>query len=209
MRIQATQQDNMMNLEALRRTLGKYFTDPVVTVIEKTRITPNTVTCIGLLVTIAAAVLIAIGHPFIAGFVVIFAGLFDMLDGALARRTNRITRFGGVLDSTLDRLSEAAVLIGISILFVAQHSVWGVALAGIALISSQLVSYLRAKAEALNINCEIGIFTRPERVVILSIGLLLSKFENVLIIVLAIIAVLSVITSGQRLYFVWKNTRSD
>lgn len=198
-----------MNLEAVRRALGKYFTDPIVTVIEKTHITPNTVTCLGLIITIAAAVLIALGHPFMAGFVVIFAGLFDMLDGALARRTNRITKFGGVLDSTLDRLSEATVLIGISILYVTQHSVLGVALAGTALISSQLVSYLRAKAEALNINCEIGIFTRPERVVILSTGLLLSKFENVLIIVLAIIVVLSFITSGQRLYLVWKNTRSD
>jgi len=198
-----------MNLEALRRTLGKYFTDPVVTVIEKTHITPNTVTCLGLLITITAAVLIALGYPFIAGFVVIFAGLFDTLDGALARRTNRITKFGGVLDSTLDRLSEAAILIGISILYVSQQSALGVALAGIALISSQLVSYIRAKAETLNIRCEIGIFTRPERVVILSIGLLLNRFENVLIVVLAIVAVLSFITSGQRLYFVWKNTRSD
>ena len=199
----------MANLEGIRRALGRYFTEPVVTVLEKTHITPNTVTCLGLLITIAAAVLVAIGHPFAAGFVVLFAGLFDMLDGALARRTNRVTKFGGVLDSTLDRISEAAVLIGIAVFYANRQSTWGVALAGITMISSQLVSYIRAKAEALNINCEIGIFTRPERVVILSIGLLLSRFNNVLFIALAIIAVLSFFTAGQRLFFVWKKTKSD
>jgi CDP-diacylglycerol---glycerol-3-phosphate 3-phosphatidyltransferase len=198
----------MANLEGIRRTLGRYFTNPIVIVMEKTHITPNTVTCLGLLITIAAAVLVALGHPFAAGFVVLFAGLFDMLDGALARHTNHITSFGGVLDSTLDRVSEAAVLIGIAVLYANQQSTWGVALAGVSLIGSQLVSYIRAKAEALKINCEIGIFTRPERVVILSIGLLLSSFDNVLTIALAIIAVFSFVTAGQRLYFVWKKTKS-
>ncbi len=198
----------MANLQGIRRAIGRYFTDPIVIVLEKTHITPNTVTCLGLLITIAAAVLVALGHPFAAGFVVLFAGLFDMLDGALARRTNRITSFGGVLDSTLDRVSEAAVLIGIAVFYANQQSTWGVALAGIVLIGSQLVSYIRAKAEALNINCEIGVFTRPERVVILSIGLLLNKFDNVLLIALVIIAVFSFITAGQRLFFVWKKTKS-
>jgi len=197
----------MADLQGIRRALGKYFTDPIVAVLEKTHITPNTVTCLGLLITIAAAVLVALGHPFAAGFVVLFAGLFDMLDGALARRTNRITRFGGVLDSTLDRVSEAAVLIGIAVLYANRQSTWGVALTGIALIGSQLVSYIRAKAEAMNISCEIGVFTRPERVVILSMGLLLSRFNNVLLFALAIIAVLSIITAGQRLFFVWKKTK--
>jgi CDP-diacylglycerol---glycerol-3-phosphate 3-phosphatidyltransferase len=199
----------MVNLEGIRRSLGRYFTNPIVTVLEKTHITPNTVTCLGLLITIAAAVLVALGHPFAAGFLVLFAGLFDMLDGALARRTNRITKFGGVLDSTLDRISEAAVLIGIAVLYANQQSTWGVAIAGIAQISSQLVSYIRAKADAMNINCEIGVFTRPERVVLLSVGLLLSNFDNVLLIALAIIAVFSFITAGQRLFFVWKKIKSN
>ncbi len=199
----------MANLQGIRRALGRYFTDPIVTVLQKTQITPNIVTCLGLLITIAAAVLIALEHPFAAGFVVLFGGLFDMLDGALARRTNNVTKFGGVLDSTLDRLSEAVVLVGIAILYANRHSTWGVALAGITMISSQLVSYIRAKAEALNIDCEIGIFTRPERVVVLSLGLLLSKFDNVLFIALAIIAVLSFFTAGQRLFFVWEKIKSD
>jgi CDP-diacylglycerol---glycerol-3-phosphate 3-phosphatidyltransferase len=196
------------NLEGARRTLGKYFTGPIVTVLEKTHITPNVVTCIGLLITIVAAVLVALKHPFAAGFVVLFAGLFDMLDGALARRTKRVTKFGGVLDSTLDRVSEAVVLIGIAVFFANQKSTWGVTLAAVTMMSSQLVSYIRAKAEAMNINCEIGLFTRPERVVILSIGLLLSRFNYVLLIALAIIAVLSLFTAGQRLFFVWKKIKS-
>ena len=112
----------MANLEGARRTLGKYFTEPIVTVLEKTHITPNAVTCIGLLITIVAAVLVALKHPFAAGFVVLFAGLFDMLDGALARRTNHVTKFGGVLDSTLDRVSEAVVLIGIAVFYANQHN---------------------------------------------------------------------------------------
>jgi len=198
----------MANLEGIRRGLGKYFTEPVVTVLEKTHITPNAVTCIGLMITIVGAVLVAVGHPFAAGWVVLFAGLFDMLDGALARRTNRITKFGGMLDSTFDRVSEAAVLIGISVLYANRHSTWGVAIVGIALIGSQLVSYIRARADALNIDCKVGIFTRPERVVILSLGLLLSKFNNVLFIALTVIAVLSFVTAGQRLLRVWNKTKS-
>jgi CDP-diacylglycerol--glycerol-3-phosphate 3-phosphatidyltransferase len=198
----------MANLQGMRRALGRYFTEPAVTVLEKTHITPNAVTVIGLLITIVAAVLVAFSHPFAAGWVVLFAGLFDMLDGALARRTNNVTKFGGVLDSTLDRVSEGVVLIGIAVLYVNQNSVWGVAVTGAAMLTSQLVSYIRAKADAINISCEIGVFTRPERVVILSIGLLLSKFNNVLLIALAIIAVLSLVTACQRLLFVWKKIKS-
>jgi len=115
----------MANLEGARRTLGKYFADPVVTVLEKTHVTPNTLTVIGLLITIVAAVLVALKHPFAAGWVVLFAGLFDMLDGALARRTNKVTKFGGVLDSTIDRISEASVLIGIAVFYANRQSSWG------------------------------------------------------------------------------------
>lgn len=199
----------MANLESARRQLGKYFTEPIVKVLEKTHITPNGVTWVGLLITIVAAVLVALKHPFAAGFVVLFAGLFDMLDGALARYTNRVTKFGGVLDSTLDRVSEAMVLIGIAVFYANQQSTWGVAFAGVTMMSSQLVSYIRAKAEAMGIKCEIGLLTRPERVVILSLGLLLSSFNYILLIALAIIAVLSLFTAGQRLFFVKKKIKSD
>ena len=199
----------MANLEGARRTLGRYFTEPLVTVLEKTHVTPDALTVIGLLITIVAAVLVVLKYPFGAGFVVLFAGLFDLLDGALARRTNKVTKFGGVLDSTLDRISEAAVLIGIAVFYANRHFTWGVAVTCITMIGGLLPSYVRAKAELLNINGEIGLFTRPERVVILALGLLLSSFKNVLLIALIIIAVLSFFTAGQRLIHVWKKTKSD
>jgi CDP-diacylglycerol--glycerol-3-phosphate 3-phosphatidyltransferase len=199
----------MANLEGARRKLGKYFADPVITVLEKTHVTPNTLTVIGLLITIFAAVLVALKHPFAAGWVVLFAGLFDMLDGALARRTNKVTKFGGVLDSTLDRVSEASVLIGIAVFYANRQSSWGVAVVCVALIGSLLPSYIRSKAENLNISGGIGLFTRPERVVILALGLLLSSINNVLFIALIIIAVLSFFTAGQRLIHIWNKTKSD
>ena len=199
----------MAALQSIRKSLGKYFTDPIVHLLEKTHVSPNTITWLGFLITVSAAVLVALGHPFAAGFVVLFAGLFDMLDGALARLTNRVTRFGGVLDSTLDRASEAVVFIGIAVLYANNQSIWGVAVSGIALMTSQLVSYVRARAEAIDVNCEVGVFTRPERVVLLSLGLLLNRFDNVLLIALAIIAVFSFITAGQRLFFVWKKIKSN
>ncbi|MGD1039254.1 MAG: CDP-alcohol phosphatidyltransferase family protein [Dehalococcoidales bacterium] len=198
----------MTSLEGARRTLGKYFADPVVTVLEKTHITPNALTVIGMLITFVAAALVALKHPFAAGWVVLFAGLFDMLDGALARRTNKVSKFGGVLDSTLDRISEASVLIGIAVFYANRQSVWGVAIAGITLIGSQLPSYIRSKAENLNINGKIGLFTRPERVIILALGLLLAGITNVLLIALIIIAVLSFLTAGQRLVHIWNKTKS-
>jgi CDP-diacylglycerol--glycerol-3-phosphate 3-phosphatidyltransferase len=198
----------MASLEGARRTLGKYFADPVVTVLEKTHITPNALTVIGMLITFVAAALVALKHPFAAGWVVLFAGLFDMLDGALARRTNKVSKFGGVLDSTLDRVSEASVLIGIAVFYANRQSVWGVAVAGITLIGSQLPSYIRSKAENLNINGEIGLFTRPERVIILALGLLLAGITNILLIALIIIAVLSFFTAGQRLVHIWNKTKS-
>jgi len=198
----------MASLEGARRTLGKYFADPVVTVLEKTHITPNALTVIGMLITFVAAALVALKHPFAAGWVVLFAGLFDMLDGDLARRTNKVSKFGGVLDSTLDRVSEASVLIGIAVFYANRQSVWGVAVAGITLIGSQLPSYIRSKAENLNINGEIGLFTRPERVIILALGLLLAGITNILLIALIIIAVLSFFTAGQRLVHIWNKTKS-
>jgi CDP-diacylglycerol--glycerol-3-phosphate 3-phosphatidyltransferase len=159
-------------------------------------------------VSVGAAVLIGTGHLFAAGFVVLVAGLFDIMDGALARSTNRATRFGAVLDSTLDRVAEAALFIGILAMYAAEQSVSGVLVTGVAWLGSLLVSYIRARAEGLGLECQVGIFTRPERVIILVLGLLLSQFDNVLIIALAIIAVLSLVTAGQRVLYVWRQTKT-
>jgi CDP-diacylglycerol---glycerol-3-phosphate 3-phosphatidyltransferase len=193
-------------LNGFRRTIASYLTPAIVRFLSRTGITPNTLTVFGFLVTLGAAALILTGNQFAAGFVVIAAGFFDMLDGSLARNTNRVTRFGGILDSTLDRLSEAALMVSILIVFGVDGSILGIWITSIALVSSMMVSYIRSRAESAGIDCEVGIFTRPERIVILAIGLLLSGFDNALLITLGIISFFSIITIIQRLLHAWKLT---
>jgi len=179
----------------------------VVQLFARTPITPNILTWFGFLLTLGAAALIFTEHLFAAGFVVLVAGFFDMLDGALARSTNRVTRFGAVLDSTLDRLSEAVLLLGILVIYAREQSTLGISIVGLALISSLLVSYIKSRAEALGLECEVGFFTRPERIIVLSLGLLLSQIDYTLLVALGIIAVFSFVTVSQRLLHVWRQTR--
>ena len=167
----------------------------------KLSITPNAITWLGFLLTVGAAALIATGRLLAAGLVVLVAGFFDMLDGALARRTNQVTRFGALLDSTLDRLAEAVLLLGI-LLYVRDQLMVAV-LVCVALLVSLLVSYIRARAEALGMECQVGIFTRAERVIVLALGLLLNQ----VVIALAVIVLFSFITIGQRLVYVWQQTK--
>ena len=197
----------MAKLSEIRKALAYRLTESVVRFLSKTPITPSAITWFGFLLTAGAAALIITGHLLVAGLVVLIAGFFDILDGALARRTNQATRFGAVLDSTLDRLSEAVLLIGILALYAREQSITGILLVGATLTGSLLVSYIRARAEAQGLECPVGLFTRPERVIVLALGLLLNQVDNALIIALAIIVVLSFFTAGQRLVYVWKQTR--
>jgi len=192
----------MAKSSGVRRTVGNYLTQPVVRFLARISVTPSIITWFGFLLAVGAAALIVTGHLFAAGFVVLFAGFFDMLDGALARYTNQTTCFGAVLDSTLDRLSEAVLLIGI-LLYVGNQSLVAVLLVFLALFGSLLVSYIRARAEALDLECQVGFFTRVERVIVLALGLLLNQ----IVIALVIIVVFSFFTFGQRLIYVWQQTR--
>ena len=131
-----------------------------------------------------------------------------MLDGALARATNRVTRFGGILDSTLDRLSEAVLLLSILVIYTRGQQVAESLLVGIALLGSLMVSYIKARTEALGIECNVGLFTRPERVVVLALGMLLSQFAYALVTALAIITAFSFFAAGQRLLNAWRQTRT-
>jgi CDP-diacylglycerol---glycerol-3-phosphate 3-phosphatidyltransferase len=197
-----------MEVIQFRKKLAANITKPIVQLIARTKLTPNSLSIIGFLLTAATGILIGLGHLFAAGWVMLGAGVFDMLDGALARLTNTSTKFGAALDSTLDRFSEALVLLGI-MTFYAQNNSWpAVLLAGTTLVSSFMVSYIRARAEGLSLELKEGIFTRAERVIVLALGLLLSHFYISLIAAMAIISVLSFITAGQRLYLVWKKTKS-
>jgi CDP-diacylglycerol--glycerol-3-phosphate 3-phosphatidyltransferase len=157
----------------------------------------------GLLFTGGALFLLVSGRPVWAGVVVLAGALFDTLDGALARETSRVSLFGGVLDSTLDRLTEGIIFVGIVFVMAREGSPCGAALAGAALLASVVVSYIRARAEAAGVQCSEGWFTRTERVIVLCLGLIFNQ----IIIALAVIAVLSTLTAGHRLLVVWQKTR--
>ena len=198
----------MAKLSGFRKDIAYYLTQPAVRLLARTSITPNAITYFGFLLAVGATALIITEHLFAAGFMVLVASFFDILDGALARYTNQTTTFGTVLDSTLDRLAEAAILLGILVLYAREQSFIPILLVCAALIGSPLVSYIRAKAESLGLECQVGLFTRAERVVVLSLGLLLYQIDNALIIALAVIAVLSFITVGQRLLYVKQQIKS-
>ncbi len=197
----------MSKLSTARKGIGDSIAQPIARVLARTPLKPNTITWIGFLVTIGAAVLIVTDHFLAAGIVVLVAGLFDMLDGALARLTDRVTRFGAVLDSTLDRLSEAALLLGLLVVYARGQDVVESLLVGVALLGSLIVSYLRARIEGLGIECKTGLFTRPERVIVLALGLLLSRFDYALITAICAIIFFSYFTAGQRLLYAWRRTR--
>ena len=197
----------MSNLEKARRTLSNSVAPPLARLMAKTPLSPDALTWLGFFITIGAAVLVGTGHFLAAGIVVLVAGLFDLLDGALARLTNRVSRFGAVLDSTLDRLSEAAVLIALLYVFMQGQHLTENILTGITLVGSFTVSYIRARIEGLGIECKAGIFTRPERVVILSLGLMLNQFDYALLSALGVIAFFSWVTVVERLVYAWRKTR--
>jgi CDP-diacylglycerol---glycerol-3-phosphate 3-phosphatidyltransferase len=197
-------------LQVFRKSIASNITRPFVALLAKTGITPNMVTWCGFLLTLASAALAATGHLFAAGWVMLLSGFFDILDGALARLTNQVTKFGGVLDSSLDRLSEAAMLLGLTSYFLFHSGTewykWIVLLIGLTLIFSFMVSYVRSRAETAGLDCQVGIFTRTERVIILALGLLIG-LNLVLVIALGVIACLSAFTMVQRLIFVYGQAR--
>jgi CDP-diacylglycerol--glycerol-3-phosphate 3-phosphatidyltransferase len=200
----------MMKLAEFRRTSARRITEPLGTALVKSRIKPNTLTCIALAISIIAAAAIATKYLLIGGIMVLLSGLFDILDGAAARLTNKVTRFGALLDSTFDRISDAALFLGLFILYLPSGGTIEMVLIFLALIGSFLTSYIRARAEAVGINCTIGLFTRAERIIILALGLLLNPLYGFsILIALLLIVVLSFVTVGQRLMYVWKQTKNQ
>jgi len=177
---------------------------------------PNLLSVIGLGINVFAAFLYGTGRFFYAGLVMIFANIFDMLDGRLARLTGRVTKFGAFLDSSLDRLSDMIVFLGIIIFYARDtdyHSTLYAALTGAALIGSVMVSYTSARAESLIPKCDVGFLRRPERVVLLIIGSLTVWPEsnhpllNKMPATIWLMAVLSYWTFAHRLYHTWRAIR--
>jgi CDP-diacylglycerol--glycerol-3-phosphate 3-phosphatidyltransferase len=192
----------------LRRNIGSKITSPIVPFLSKIGITPDILTGIGCAINIAAAVLVGMNHLIIAGILTLVSGLFDILDGALARHINKTTKFGALLDSTLDRVSEAAIFFGLAVLYLIASNLLMLSLVMAALILSFLISYIRARAEGLGINCEVGFFTRTERVILMALGLIFSFLSPyVMMAVLAILVIFGLVTVIQRLLHVYKQIR--
>ena len=167
------------------------------------KIHPNVLTFFGLVINIAAAALLAAGQFRTAGVVIIGAGLFDMVDGRVARETNQVTRFGGFFDSVIDRYSDLALLIGLLVWYGSINRPFYVVLTAIVMMGSIMVSYTRARAENFIPTCKVGFMERPERVVLLIIGALFYRMAPVL----WVIAVLSNLTVAHRMIFTWQETK--
>jgi len=167
------------------------------------RIHPNVLTFLGLVINIAAAYLLAIGQQRWAGAVIIGAGLFDMVDGRVARETNRVTRFGGFFDSVLDRYSDLALLIGLLVWYGSINRPLYVVLTALVMAASVMISYTRARAENSIPTCKVGFMERPERVVLLIIGALFDRMSPVL----WAIAVLGNLTVVHRMVFTYQEAK--
>ena len=176
---------------------------PLVRLLSALRVRPDTLTVLGWALSLCAAVLFGLGYVRIAGVVMLVAGLFDSLDGAVARESNRMSAFGAFLDSTLDRISEAAIFVGIVFFYAADGLPYGALLAGVAMTFSLLTSYARARAEGLGIECQIGLLERAGRVVILSI----SSMAGLLTVGLCLVAAGALVTTAQRILHVRRATR--
>jgi CDP-diacylglycerol--glycerol-3-phosphate 3-phosphatidyltransferase len=175
---------------------------------EKLPVTPNQLTVLGFLITCAAAVLIGLDHPFYGGLVLLFAGAFDIFDGALARASGRSYAYGAFLDSTTDRISEGVIMVSLLILFQHRGITVGPVLVILAMAGSYLVSYVRARAQALGFTADGGLLARPERVLLTVVGLLLTPASIAgLVTVVLILAVFTNFTVVQRVWFVWRQSR--
>lgn len=175
---------------------------------------PNILTSIGVTINVGCGVLFGMGEFFLAGIVLIIANIFDMLDGNVARLTRSVSRFGGFLDSSLDRLSDMVAILGIMVFYAGnspQHSLLNVILGGAALIGSVMVSYTTARSEGLGVKANVGFLQRPERIVLLIIGALSTWDWNSNFVlfnrmpqVLWVLAVGSIWTMVHRMIFIWR-----
>jgi CDP-diacylglycerol---glycerol-3-phosphate 3-phosphatidyltransferase len=190
----------------ITRGIGLFFgriIQAIVSALALSKVHPNVLTFIGLLINIWAAFLFSYGKFVAAGLVVIGAGLFDMVDGRVARETNQVTRFGGFFDSVLDRYSDLALLVGLLIYYASINRYFYVVLTAIVMTGTVLTSYARARAENTIAKCKVGFLERPERVVLIIIGALANRMAPVL----WVIAVLSNITVISRIIFTWEETK--
>jgi CDP-diacylglycerol---glycerol-3-phosphate 3-phosphatidyltransferase len=177
-----------------------------------TRISPNVLTFIGLVINTIAAVLFGMATPenhvrmfFYAGLVIIGAGIFDMVDGRVARATNQVTTFGAFFDSVIDRYSDVALFFGLLVYYARANRFFYLLLVAFVMVSSVMVSYTRARAEALIGQCKVGFMERPERIVLVIIGALFAGL-GAMAPVLWVLAMFSTITVIHRIRYTYQQT---
>lgn len=192
-------------LTDLLRQRAAFFIEPVITPLARMGLSPNVLTIGGMLAHFVVAWLITQGEMRWAAVAILLIAPLDALDGALARKLGRKPGFGAFLDSTLDRLAEIVLFGGFILYYAEQGDTVLIAVSYLAITGSLMVSYARARAEALDLSCKIGILSRVERYVVLTLFLLL----DLPVIALAIIAVFAYITVGQRILHVWRQTQSE
>src|SRR3954468_228141 len=188
--------------------------EPAISLLARNRVSPNAITTVGTLVTVAAGVVYATGHIMTAGWIMAVTAFFDVADGQVARRNGTSTVFGAFYDSTLDRVADGALMAGLTVFYATNaihHNVYMVVVCLVGIVGTFLVSYTRARAESLGIDAKVGVMQRPERIVLLSAPqALFGLFWNgwVLIGIIILLTVTSCITAVQRIAFVYHATKN-
>ncbi|MEA3345228.1 MAG: CDP-alcohol phosphatidyltransferase family protein [Chloroflexota bacterium] len=179
--------------------------NPIARQISRLGISPNWITGLGLMANVVVALLIMRGYLRLGGALTLLASLFDTFDGALARASGRASSFGAFLDSILDRFSEAVLYLGLLLHYAQGGQHMEVTLIYATIVGSLMVSYVRARAEGLGLQCKVGLLTRAERMGLLVVGLL----AGIMPWMLWALAVLTHVTAAQRVYHVWRLTHRD
>ena len=187
--------------------------EPAISLLARNRVSPNAITTVGTLITIAAGAVYASGHIMTAGWIMAVTAFFDVVDGEVARRTGRCTVFGAFYDSTLDRVADGALMAGLTVFYATNathHNRYMMVVCLLGIIGTFLVSYTRARAESLGMDAKVGVMQRPERIVLLSVPqALFGLFWNgwVLIGIVLLLTVTAWITAVQRIAFVYRATK--
>jgi CDP-diacylglycerol--glycerol-3-phosphate 3-phosphatidyltransferase len=195
----------MSFIEEKARDITRPSLQSLAEVLARWNVSPDAVTYLGLVLTVGVAILAALGHIRWAGVAYVFAAVCDAMDGMLARVSGKGSRFGAFLDSTIDRFEESVVFLGLTVYYSLVGGRLELPLILVVAIGSFMVSYTRARAEAVNVACKAGFMTRPPRVAVMIVGLLLDQ----VLIALILLAVTSLFTAFQRMVYVWQMTGGE
>lgn len=195
----------MSLIEEKARDVSRPGLEAVGRFLVRLNVSPDWVTNIGLVLTAGVATLAALGEIRWAGVAYIVAAVFDALDGTVARVSEKVSRFGAFLDSTIDRFEESLVFLGLIIYYARVGGVWEIPMLLVVTVASLMVSYTRARAEGLGVACKVGFMTRPIRVAIMIAGMILNQ----VLIAVVVVAAASLLTAFHRVFHVWRMTGGE